>query len=222
MSEMSSSDIENTLPAKKKVSPARNAIGLVVLIVVVIIGCFQYAAFFGFKAAVKALDTRMGAEDKDLVSEQEAESMFGRSPDGPGSDFQDRTGDFTKKTYTWWGPLKSFTVTAFYAKRANPFLHHYETEGAKLEPEPTVEPIAVDPSKAARRGGGGLPRGSGAPKRAKSKNADPAKGAAPIADSTKPDAAKAAVPEKGTDTKPTSQAPKPATAKVAAPDSAPK
>jgi hypothetical protein len=135
MSDLSSAGKDKPGSSKKKVSPLRNGIGLVVLATVIVCGWLQYSAKSGYSAAVAALNDRMQQEDKDLLSEQEADSLFGKSPDGPGSDFREANRSFTKKTYTWRGLLKSYTLTAFYTKAINPALHHFETEGAKLAPE---------------------------------------------------------------------------------------
>ena len=171
MSDPSSTGTESTGPAKKKVSPARNAVGLVVLLALIVVIGFQYPAFFRFNAAVKALDTRMSDEDQGVLKVQEAEGLLGK-PDGPGSDLENDGLRLTAKTYTWHGPLKSFTVKAFYTRGSEPYLHHFETDGAKFVPEP----VAVDP-------GGNVPTapstaGKGRGKRkAPAPEAGPSKGA---------------------------------------------
>jgi hypothetical protein len=130
---------------KKGVSPARNIIGLFVLLGLAAVAWFEYSANFGYNGAVKALEARTQDEEKGLMDVQEAESLLGRSPDGPGMDFNDDGRIFTKKTYTWRALLKPKTLTAFYTKEATPHLHHYKTEGAKYVPEenpprPVLEP----------------------------------------------------------------------------------
>jgi hypothetical protein len=197
MSDLSSSGTEKPSSSKRKVSPLRNAIGLVVLVTVIVVGGLQYSVKRGYNTAATALNERMQEEEKDLLGEQEAENLLGKSADGPGSDFRDGFREFTKKTYTWRGLLKSYTLTAFYTKSVNPALHHYETDGAKLasEPDSTVTKAitvneAVFPKTAART--------AVRSKSATTKDAGPeiAKTPEPTAEASKPSATKDAVPEK--------------------------
>jgi hypothetical protein len=138
MSVPSSPDSPPTGAPKKGVSPARNIIGLVVLLALVAVVWLEYSAHFGYNGAVKALEARTQDEEKGLMDVQEAETLLGRSPDGPGTDFNDDGRIFTKKTYTWRALLRPKTVTAFYTKEATPHLHHYETQGAKYVEEPNA------------------------------------------------------------------------------------
>src|SRR5205823_11505794 len=98
MSDLSSSDTGKPGSPKKRVSPARNLIGLVVLLAVLALGWLEYSAKSGYNAAVKALNARSQDEEKDLLAVQEAANLLGKSPDGPGSDLQDGHRTFTKKT----------------------------------------------------------------------------------------------------------------------------
>ena len=132
MSDPSRSPGENTGSPRKKVSPTRNVIGLIVLVAVLALAGFHYAALIRYTFAVKALDARALDDDKGLMTNQEADSLLGKAPDGPGSDFTEEGRSFTKKTYTWQGPLKSFTLTAFYTNGAAAFLHHFEAQGEQL------------------------------------------------------------------------------------------
>jgi len=101
------------------------------------------------------------------MSVQEAETLLGKSPDGPGSDFQEAERTYTKKTYTWPGLFKSYTLTAFYTKEKDSRLHHFETEGEKYAPEPaavgvTPTPIPAEygdraPGRAPGKAAGGAP-----------------------------------------------------------------
>jgi hypothetical protein len=120
---------------KQPISPARNIIGIVVLIAVVAYGLLEYSAKSRYNGVVKALDARAQDEDKGLMTVQEAEGILGKSPDGPGTEVKETLGDFTKKTYTWRGLLKSYTLAAYYTKGKDPLLHHFESQGAKYEPE---------------------------------------------------------------------------------------
>jgi hypothetical protein len=160
MSEPNSPGTEKTGPAKKRVSPARYAIGVVVLIGMLVLVWVQYSAIMGYNAAVSKLDLRIKDEDKGLASVQEAENLLGKSSDGPGVDVKENNLPLTKKTYTWQGLLKSYTLTAFFTKGSEPGLHHIETEGEKYSPEvnPTVpnttnEPPVTAKTKMERRPG---------------------------------------------------------------------
>jgi hypothetical protein len=140
------SDAPKAAAPKKPISPVRHLIGLVVLIAVLAFGWLEYSAKSGYNAAVNALRARADAEDKELMTVQEAESLLGKSPDGPASEVQDGGQTFTKKTYTWRGLIKSYPLTAFYTKQADSRLHHFETEGAHLPaPTPESEPAPAPP-----------------------------------------------------------------------------
>ena len=89
MSEPSPSAPGKAGPSKKPVSPARNAIGLVVLIAVVVVGYFEVSAKTGYNAAVNALDKRLEDEDHGLPTMPEAEKLIGKQADDAGSDYQE-------------------------------------------------------------------------------------------------------------------------------------
>ena len=135
MSVPSTTGSATTGAPKKGVSPARNIIGLVVLLALAAVAWLEYSAHFGYNGAVKALEARTQDEEKGLMDVQEAESLLGKSPDGPGIEVDDSGRIFTKKTYTWRALLRPKTLTAFYTKEATPHLHHFETQGAKYVPE---------------------------------------------------------------------------------------
>ena len=117
-------------------------VGVVVLLAVLVVAAFQYSALLGYNAAVRALETRSQDEDKGLVDVAEAEKLLGSAPDGPGSDFAEGGRTFTKTTYTWRGALRSYTLAAYYTKGPGPCLHHFESEGAKYEPEPAATALS--------------------------------------------------------------------------------
>jgi hypothetical protein len=218
MSDMSSAGAEKTGSSKKKVSPARNAIGIVVLIAVVVFGWLQYSAKSGYNAAATALNGRIEDEDKGLLMVDEAERLIGKAPDGPGSDTEEGNRTFTKKTYSWPGVLKSYTLTAFYTKEANPYLHHFEA-GAKLAAEPIADaksdiiraPVPGETPKGSRPTTARAPMLGKMPSGPKSETT-----AAPVpaktADGSKPETTTAPVPAKTADgSKPeTTTAPVPA------------
>jgi hypothetical protein len=170
MSDPSSTGIESTGPPKKKVSPARNVAGLVVLLALIAIIAFQYPAVLRYNAVVKALDARMNDEDKGVLKAPEAESLLGK-PDSPGSELEQNGLKLTEKTYTWQGPLKSFTLKAFYTRGAEPYLHHFETDGAKFVPEQ----VAAAPAGNVPTAPGGARKGRGN-RKAPAPAAGPSKG----------------------------------------------
>ena len=94
MSEFSSSATGKAGAPKKPVSPVRNIIGLVVLIAVCVVGWFQYSALAGYNAAVNELEARSQEEDKDLMTESEAETLLDKEPDDAGTDVQEGNFDF--------------------------------------------------------------------------------------------------------------------------------
>jgi hypothetical protein len=162
MSDASSSPVERQTSSKKGVSPTRNIAGSLVLIAVLIVGAFQYYALYGFNTAVTALGARTANENAGLLTVEDTESLLGRSPDGPAVDVKDVIQTLSKQTYTWRGPIKSYTLTAYFTKGAAPGLHHYESEGAKLPEEPKVAPPAPVGERPRMPGmtkkGGGPPR----------------------------------------------------------------
>jgi hypothetical protein len=204
MSDPGSAGTENAGSSKTKVSPARNVIGIIVLVAVIVAGWFQYSAVFAYNRAMKALDARTQDEDKGLLEVPEVESLVGKSPDGPGSDFQEGTRNFTRTKYTWRGPLKSYTMTAYYTKGAGPCLHHFEPDGATYVAEtvaaPTSEAVATAPApeKAKGKMGGTRAPGGGQSKTktaASSKTPEPAAEPQQSATTTVPAPAKAAAEE---------------------------
>ena len=68
MSDSSSAGTENTGTPKKKVSPARNVIGIVILLVVVVIGWFQYLRCHRVLRGSEGAERANGKiEDKELM-----------------------------------------------------------------------------------------------------------------------------------------------------------
>jgi hypothetical protein len=213
MSDPGSTGTENSASSKKKVSPARNVVGIVVLVAVIIAGWFQYSAVFAYNRALKALDARNQDEEKGLLDVPEVENLVGKPADGPGSDFLEGTRTFTQTKYTWRGPLKSYSLTAYYTKGADPWLHHFEPDGTKYVTEPVVVPppleaVATAPAPQKSKGKMRRPRASGAgqsktktaaagkasppgpaaeaPKPAATADPAPVKPAEPVAEAAKP------------------------------------
>ncbi len=210
MSDPSRSPAENTGSPQKKVSPTRKLIGLIVLGVVLAVAGFQYAALIRYTVAVKAMDARAVDDDRGLMTNQEADSLLGKAPDGPGSDFTEEGRNFTKKTYTWQGPLKSFTLTAVYTNGAAAFLHHFETQGEKYVPKwssvKATGPIRISRGK----GKGKKKRGSTAKGDAKTATVS-GKATAPAAGSEPSKATAAPAPAPATAAGTADEPPKPTT-----------
>ncbi|MFI5461554.1 MAG: hypothetical protein ACHRXM_39715, partial [Isosphaerales bacterium] len=177
MADLNPSGTGKTGSSKKTVSPARNVIYLVIILAAGIVAWFEFSAKFGYNAAVKALDARTRDEEKTLMSVQEAESLLGKSPDGPGSDLQEAERTYTKKTYTWPGLFRSYTLTAFYTKEKDSRLHHFETEGEKYAPEPTAAGVNATPipAQVSAKAPGHAPRKAAAPVPTKTPTSIPAK-----------------------------------------------
>lgn len=160
MSEPGAVEPEKTAPAKKPISPARNIIGLIVLAAAVVVGVLEYSAYFGHRWAAAALKARVEDQEKDLMTLEEAETLLGKSADASTVDEKDNPYGFSKKTYTWRGLLKQYTLTAYYTKEKQPHLTQYETGGDKVErPAPTNAGIGVARKKGS--GGAGTKGGSG-------------------------------------------------------------
>ena len=101
---------------------------------------------------------------------------------------------FTKTTYTWRGALRSYTLAAYYTKGPGPCLHHFESEGAKYEPEPAPK---------APSGPGPASPGPTSPRVARKKSAPPAVGASKAVAPADPTVGKTSAPAAETP-KPTS------------------
>jgi hypothetical protein len=158
MSELDSAGPEKTSPEKQHVSPARNIVGLIVLVGVLAFGWLEYTPKRGFNSAVAALEARTADEEKGLMTVPEAEAILGKEADGPAVDVKEGDYNFSKKTYTWRGLLKQYTVTAYYTtEKKEPHLHHYETEGTKFE-LPKAKSVTA-PAGGSGRGGGGTAKG---------------------------------------------------------------
>ena len=113
MSDSDFSPTDKKSAPKKSVSPGRNIFGIILLLAVVLVGVFQYSQLFAFNSMVSKLEARANDESKNLMTVPEAEDLLGKSPDGPGVDYVQGPFNFTKKTYTWSGVIKSYTLTAY-------------------------------------------------------------------------------------------------------------
>jgi hypothetical protein len=214
MSEFSPSAPEKAGPPKKPVSPARNLISLAVLVAVVVVGYFEVSAKWGYEGAAKKLDKWLEDDNKGLPSQEEAESMIGKSADDAGTEVEKNNLKLTKKTYTWKGLVGSYTLVAYYTKGTHPALNTYEAgKEAQAEPAPpaAAAPAGGVPAKAASKGMG---KGKGQSK-AQAKS-EPGEKAAP--EPTPPPPPDALSDEKATPEPKAEEKPKAATDEKAAPE----
>jgi hypothetical protein len=131
-----------------------------VLVGIVVFGVVEFRFKSQYNAAVNALSDRAGEEDKDLMTEGEANTILGRQPDGPGVDVGEFGATLTRKTYSWPSLLGRRTLTAYYTKQKEPRLHHYETAAAKpaVAPASSTKKLTPPPKSTSRKSskGGGL------------------------------------------------------------------
>jgi hypothetical protein len=230
MSEPSPSAPGKAGPPKKQVSPARNAISLVVLVAVVVIGYFEVTAKMGYRAAADALDKRLQEEDRGLPSQEEAEKLIGKPADDAGGEVVESNRALTKKTYTWHGLISHYPLVAYYTKGTPPALFQYEA-GEKVQHEVNAPPAVTDQSsgpqpKTAPKGKGAGAKGSPKPKgEEKPPAADETKAPEPAekAPEPKPDDKSKAAPAAAGNSQPAgSPEPKPDDKPKAAADEKPK
>jgi hypothetical protein len=103
---------------KKKVSPVRNVIALVLLIAFSAIAYLEWNANRQSGAAINKLSKALENEEGDLMTMQQVNELIGREPDGPGVDDKGET----RVTYTWKGVFRKYPLTAIYTKQAPPKL----------------------------------------------------------------------------------------------------
>jgi hypothetical protein len=111
--------------AKKPISPARNAIGLVLLVAFSTVAFLEWDANRKANAAIQKLEKAVEGQEDGLLSMDEVQKMIGRAPDGPGSMEKGEK----KVTYTWRGVIRRRVLTAFYTPEVKmPHLRHFSTE----------------------------------------------------------------------------------------------
>lgn len=103
---------------RQRVSPVRNVIAAVVLLVLVVIAFFEYSAWWGVKQANQKLERVLGNEEGDLMSMEEVNALIGNKPDGPGVE----GGEQLTVTYSWKGLLRKYTIYAIYKRGSTPRL----------------------------------------------------------------------------------------------------
>jgi thiol-disulfide isomerase/thioredoxin len=104
--------------AKKKVSPARNAIGGVLLVAISTVAYLEWSANRRSSAAVGKLNALLNKPDGDLLSMEQVDTLLGRKPDGP---VVEENGAL-KATYTWKGVFRQYPLIAIFRKQSPPKL----------------------------------------------------------------------------------------------------
>jgi hypothetical protein len=107
---------------KKKVSPARNAIGLVLLIALSAVAYLEWDANRRSSAGIARLSQALAKEEGDLLSMEQVEALLGRGPDGPGV----AEGREMKVRYTWRGVFRKYPLVAVYTNKNQPALLRIE------------------------------------------------------------------------------------------------
>src|SRR3954470_15448685 len=82
---------------KKKVSPVRNAIGVVLLVSLSAVAYLESDANRRSTAAIQKLNQALASEEAGLLTMEQVEGLLGRGPDGPGVP----EGRETRVTYAW-------------------------------------------------------------------------------------------------------------------------
>jgi hypothetical protein len=103
---------QGTKPGPKKVSPLRQAIGVVLLVAFSAVAYLEWDANRRSSAAMTRLNQALENEEGDLLSKDQVEKMIGRQPDGPGV----AQGPELKVTYTWRGVFRKYPLVAIYIK----------------------------------------------------------------------------------------------------------
>ena len=104
--------------ATKGVSPARNAVAVVLLVAFSAVAYLEWNANKESGAAIARLNQAMARDEDggDLLTKEQVEGIIGRGPDGPGVE-QDGS---MKMTYTWKGAVRKYPLTAFYTTKQDP------------------------------------------------------------------------------------------------------
>jgi hypothetical protein len=107
---------------KKQVSPARDAIGLVLLVAFSAVAFLEWDANRRSNAGIAELNEALAKEEGDLLSMEGEEGLLGRGPDGPGVP----EGRELRVTYTWMGVFRKCPVVAVYKGGDRPALLRIE------------------------------------------------------------------------------------------------
>jgi hypothetical protein len=121
-------DDEGTAPGqtrpglKKKVSPVRNVIGLVLLIAFSAVAYKEWDANRRSSEGIAKLNEALAKEEGDLLSMEQVEGLIGRGPDGPGV----VDGRELKVEYSWRGVFRKYPLIAIYKNGKSPALLRIE------------------------------------------------------------------------------------------------
>jgi hypothetical protein len=107
---------------KKKVSPVRNAIGLVLLVVLSAVAYLEWDANRRSNAGIAKLNLALAKEEGDLLTMEQVEGLLGRGPDGPGV----TEGRELKVAYSWRGVFRKYPLIAVYKNGKEPALLRIE------------------------------------------------------------------------------------------------
>jgi hypothetical protein len=107
---------------KKKVSPARNAIGLVLMVAFSAVAYLEWDANRRSSAGIARLNQALANEEGDLLSMEQVGGLLGRGPDGPGV----AEGQEMKVTYAWRGVFRKYPLVAVYTNKSQPALLRIE------------------------------------------------------------------------------------------------
>src|SRR4051812_21775759 len=107
---------------RKKISPVRNAIGVVLLVSFSAVAFLEWDANRRSSAGILRLNQALANEEEDLLSMEQVASLLGRGPDGPGVS----EGRELKVTYTWRGVFRKYPLVAVYKGGDRPALLRIE------------------------------------------------------------------------------------------------
>jgi len=107
---------------KRKVSPVRNAIGLLLLVAFSAVAYLEWDANRRSSAGILRLNQALANEEEDLLSMEQVASLLGRGPDGPAV----TEGRELKVTYTWRGVFRKYPLVAVYKGGDRPALLRIE------------------------------------------------------------------------------------------------
>src|SRR3954447_13828389 len=102
---------ETAKPApRKKISPVRNAIGVVLLVSLSAVAYLEWDANRRSTAAIQKLNQALASEEAGLLTMEQVEGLLGRGPGGPGV----AEGREMRVTYTWRGVFRRYRLVAVY------------------------------------------------------------------------------------------------------------
>jgi hypothetical protein len=130
---------------QKKVSPARNAIGVVLLVSLSTVAYLEWSANRRSGAAISKLNEILGKEEGDLLSMKEVEDLIGRKPDGPAIE----ENGVLKVTYTWKGVFRQYPLFAIYRNQSPPMLLRIGMADGKAPP--AVGALTVEKPKPSQK-----------------------------------------------------------------------